>query len=183
LLLQLEQFYWLILVSYGLSLGYLVLHLKGLSTRLQAVVQLLGDIGVVTGFVYFTGGLYSPFSFLYLTVIMVAAILLRGGGLVFAGLSAIAYGILVDLMVFASSDAGQLSGSCRCPRHGSSTDRSTSSASCWWRCWSPTERIPAHRRHRLRRRPSALAVRGPDRPGRALGQRHPLAADLGQGPP
>jgi len=100
LLLQLEQFYWLILVSYGLSLGYLVLHLKGLPTRLQAVVQLLGDIGVVTGFVYFTGGLYSPFSFLYLTVIMVAAILLRGGGLVFAGLSAIAYGILVDLMVF-----------------------------------------------------------------------------------
>jgi len=100
LLLQLEQFYWLILVSYGLSLGYLVLHLKGLSTRLQAVVQLLGDIGVVTGFVYFTGGLYSPFSFLYLTVIMLAAILLRGGGLVFAGLSAIAYGILVDLMVF-----------------------------------------------------------------------------------
>jgi two-component system sensor histidine kinase PilS (NtrC family) len=100
LLLQLEQFYWLILVSYGLSLGYLVLYLKGLPTRLQAVVQLLGDIGVVTGFVYFTGGLYSPFSFLYLTVIMVAAILLRGGGLVFAGLSAIAYGILVDLMVF-----------------------------------------------------------------------------------
>jgi two-component system sensor histidine kinase PilS (NtrC family) len=99
-LLQLEEFYWLILLSYGLSLGYLVLYLKGLSTRLQAVVQLLGDIGVVTGFVYFTGGLYSPFSFLYLTVIMVAATLLRGGGLVFAGLSAIAYGILVDVMVF-----------------------------------------------------------------------------------
>jgi hypothetical protein len=99
-LLQLEQFYWLILVSYGLSLGYLVLYLRGLPTRLQAVIQLLGDIGVVTGCVYFTGGLYSPFSFLYLTVIMVAATMLRGGGLVFAGLSAIAYGVLVDLMVF-----------------------------------------------------------------------------------
>ena len=98
--LQLEQFYWLILVSYGLSLGYLVLYLKGLSTRLQAVIELLGDIGVVTGFVYFTGGLYSPFSFLYLTVIMVAATMLRGGGLVFADRPAIAYGILVDLMVF-----------------------------------------------------------------------------------
>ena len=61
-LLQLEEFYWLILVSYGLSLGYLVLYLKGLPTRLQAVVQLLGDIGVVTGCVYFTGGLYSPSS-------------------------------------------------------------------------------------------------------------------------
>jgi len=98
LLLQLEQFYWLILVSYGLSLGYLVLYLKGLETRLQAVIQLLGDIGVVSGFVYVTGGLYSPFSFLYLTVILVAATMLRRGGLVFAGLSAIAYGILVDLM-------------------------------------------------------------------------------------
>ncbi len=99
-ILQLQQFYWLILISYGLSLIYIVLYLRGISTRLQTVVQLLGDIGVVTGFVYFTGGLYSPFSFLYLTVIVVAAVMLRGGGPIFAGLSAIAYGVLVDLMVF-----------------------------------------------------------------------------------
>jgi two-component system sensor histidine kinase PilS (NtrC family) len=100
LILQLKYFYGLILLSYGLSLGYLILHIRGLSTRFQAIVQLLGDIAVVTGFVYFTGGLYSPFSFLYLTVIVVAAVLLRGGGLIFAGLSAVAYGVLVDLMVF-----------------------------------------------------------------------------------
>ncbi len=100
LILQLKYFYGLILASYGLSLGYLVLHVRGISTRLQAMVQLLGDIAVVTGFVYFTGGLYSPFSFLYLTVIVVAAVLMRGGGLIFAGLSAVAYGGLVDLMVF-----------------------------------------------------------------------------------
>jgi len=100
LILQLKAFYWLILISYGLSLGYLALYLKRVSTRFQTVLQLLGDIGVVTGFVYFTGGLYSPFSFLYLTVIVVAAVMLRGGGPVFAGLSAIAYGVLVDLMVF-----------------------------------------------------------------------------------
>ncbi len=99
-ILHLQHFYWLILISYGLSLVYIVLYLRGFSTRLQAVIQLLGDIGVVTGFVYFTGGLYSPFSFLYLTVIVVAAVMLRGGGLIFAGLSAIAYGVLVDLMVF-----------------------------------------------------------------------------------
>lgn len=99
-ILQLQHFYWLILISYGLSLIYIVLYLRGVSTRLQTIVQLLGDIGVVTGFVYFTGGLYSPFSFLYLTVIVVAAVMLRGGGLVFAGLSAVAYGVLVDLMVF-----------------------------------------------------------------------------------
>jgi two-component system sensor histidine kinase PilS (NtrC family) len=100
LILQLKYFYGLILLSYGLSLGYLILHIRGVSPRVQAIVQLLGDIAVVTGFVYFTGGLYSPFSFLYLTVIVVAAVLLRGGGLIFAGLSAIAYGVLVDLMVF-----------------------------------------------------------------------------------
>lgn len=100
LILQLQNFYWLILISYGLSLAYLVLYLRQLPTRLQTVIQLLGDIGVVTGFVYFTGGLYSPFSFLYLTVIVVAAVLLRGGGLIFAGLSAVAYGVLADLMAF-----------------------------------------------------------------------------------
>jgi two-component system sensor histidine kinase PilS (NtrC family) len=100
IILQLKAFYWLILISYGLSLGYLGLYLKRVSTRLQTIVQLLGDIGVVTGLVYFTGGIYSPFSFLYLTVIVVAAVMLRGGGLAFAGLSAVAYGVLVDLMVF-----------------------------------------------------------------------------------
>jgi two-component system sensor histidine kinase PilS (NtrC family) len=99
-LLNLKHFYGLILLTYGLSLGYLALYLRQLSTRFQAVIQLLGDIAVVTGLVYFTGGIYSPFSFLYLTVIVTAGALLRGGGLVYAGLSAIAYGVLTDLMVF-----------------------------------------------------------------------------------
>jgi two-component system sensor histidine kinase PilS (NtrC family) len=99
-ILPLRNFYGLILFSFGLSLLYLVLYAKKFPPRLQSWVQLLGDIAVVTGFVYFTGGLYSPFSFLYLTVIAVAAILMRGGGLIFAGLSAVAYGLLIDLMVF-----------------------------------------------------------------------------------
>jgi two-component system sensor histidine kinase PilS (NtrC family) len=99
-ILPLRNFYGLILLSYGLSLFYLILSLRGLPTRLQSVIQLVGDIVVVTGFVYYTGGLYSPFSFLYLTVIVVGAVLMRGGGFIFAGLSAVAYGILVDLMVF-----------------------------------------------------------------------------------
>jgi two-component system sensor histidine kinase PilS (NtrC family) len=85
-ILPLRNFYGLILFSYGLSLLFLVLFARKLSPR--------------TGFVYFTGGVYSPFSFLYLPVIAVAAILMRGGGLIFAGISAVAYGLLVDLMVF-----------------------------------------------------------------------------------
>ncbi|RLE27037.1 MAG: hypothetical protein DRJ65_04040 [Acidobacteria bacterium] len=100
LILPLKHFYGIILTTYALSLGYLILHLIGVSQRLQAFFQLLGDIGIVTGLVYFTGGYHSPFSFLYLTVIVAGAVIFRGGGLVFAGLSAIAYGLLVDLMVF-----------------------------------------------------------------------------------
>ncbi len=99
-ILPLRNFYGLILFTFGLSLFYLVLYVRQTSPRIQSWVQLLGDIAVVTGFVYFTGGLYSPFSFLYLTVIAVAAMLMRGGGLIFAGLSAVVYGLLVDLMVF-----------------------------------------------------------------------------------
>jgi len=99
-ILPLRNFYGLILFSFGLSLLYLILYARRLSPRVQSWAQLLGDIAVVTGFVYFTGGLYSPFSFLYLTVIAVAAMMMRGGGLIFAGLSAVAYGLIVDLMVF-----------------------------------------------------------------------------------
>ncbi len=99
-ILPLRNFYGLILFSFGLSLLYLVLYVRQVPPRLQTWIQLVGDTAVVTGFVYFTGGLYSPFSFLYLSVIAVAAMLMRGGGLIFAGLSAVAYGLLVDLMVF-----------------------------------------------------------------------------------
>jgi two-component system sensor histidine kinase PilS (NtrC family) len=100
LILPLRTFYTLILLSYGLSLIYLILHIRGLNTAFQAAVQLAGDLVVVTGFVYATGGVYSPFSFLYLTVIVVAAAMLRGGGLIFAGLSAIAYGVQANLLFF-----------------------------------------------------------------------------------
>jgi two-component system sensor histidine kinase PilS (NtrC family) len=99
-ILPLRNFYGLILFSYGLSLLYLMLYARRLSPRVQSWIQLAGDIAVVTGFVYFTGGIYSPFSFLYLPVIAVAASLMRGGGLIFAGVSAVAYGLIVDLMVF-----------------------------------------------------------------------------------
>jgi two-component system sensor histidine kinase PilS (NtrC family) len=99
-ILPLKHFYGIILVTYALSLCYLILNLIGAPQKLQAIFQLVGDIGIVTGLVYFTGGFHSPFSFLYLAVIVAGAVIMRGGGLIFAGLSAIAYGLLVDLMVF-----------------------------------------------------------------------------------
>lgn len=99
-ILPLQHFYEVIFATYGLSLAYLSLYALHLHLRLQAILQLLGDIAVITSLVYFTGGIYSPFSFLYLTVIVSGAIILRGGGLIFAGLSAIAYGGLIDLILF-----------------------------------------------------------------------------------
>ena len=100
LILQLRSFYGLILLAYGLSLFYLIIHVRGLPPSLQAAVQLTGDLVIVTGFVYVTGGVFSPFSFLYLTVIVVAAAMLPAGGVVFAGLSAIAYGLQAVLMYY-----------------------------------------------------------------------------------
>mgnify|MGYP001828880518 FL=1 len=100
LILPLKSFYGLILLSYGLSLFYLILQLRNIPAKIQAGIQLVGDLVVVTGFVYVTGGVFSPFSFLYLAVIVVAAAMLPAGGVVFAGLSAIAYGLQAVLMYY-----------------------------------------------------------------------------------
>jgi two-component system sensor histidine kinase PilS (NtrC family) len=79
---------------------YLVLHVREIPPVIQAWIQLIGDLVIVTGFVYATGGVFSPFSFLYLTVIVVAAAMLPAGGVIFAGLSAIAYGLQAVLMYY-----------------------------------------------------------------------------------
>ncbi|MCU0303265.1 MAG: ATP-binding protein [Thermoanaerobaculales bacterium] len=100
LILPLKSFYTLILLAYGLSLLYLVLQVRRVRPKIQAMVQLVGDLVIVTGFVYVTGGVFSPFSFLYLTVIVVAAAMIPAGGVVFAGLSAVAYGLQALLMYY-----------------------------------------------------------------------------------
>ena len=100
LILPLKSFYSLILLAYGLSLFYLILQVRRVSPKVQAGIQLFGDIVVVTGFVYATGGVFSPFSFLYLAVIVVAAAMVPAGGVVFAGLSAVAYGAQAVLMYY-----------------------------------------------------------------------------------
>jgi len=100
LILPLKSFYGIILSTYGLSVVYIVLYLLRLPLGLQAVIQLVGDVGIITALVHFTGGLYSPFSFLYLSVIVAGAVIIRRGGLIFAGISAVAYGLLIDLIVF-----------------------------------------------------------------------------------
>lgn len=86
--------------TYLASLVYIALLrvLRGRPTW-HAHLQFAGDLLLVTSLVYFFGGIGSPFSMLYLVVIMVAAALLRHrAGLVVASAAYILYaGLLTAL--------------------------------------------------------------------------------------
>ena len=63
-------------------------------------LQILVDIGVITGIVWVTGGAISPFLFLYLPVVMMASLLLSRAPSILAALTAgTAYGVLTWGMV------------------------------------------------------------------------------------
>ena len=62
----LRPFYLLGGVTYLLSLFYALVHRRMKESPLFVPIQLTGDLLVVTGLVYVTGGPESPFSFLYL---------------------------------------------------------------------------------------------------------------------
>jgi len=88
-------------LAYFLTLVYIGVGQLVPSRRVNLMVQIAGDLLVETLLVYFTGGLNSPFSFLYLVSIITASMLLfRRGGLLAASGSAILYGVLCDLMYF-----------------------------------------------------------------------------------
>ncbi len=88
-------------VTYLLTLLYIALGAMVPSRNINLMIQTGGDLAVETLLVYFTGGLDSPFSFLYLVSIITASMLLyRRGGLLAASAAAILYGVLVDLMYY-----------------------------------------------------------------------------------
>ena len=88
-------------VTYALTLAYITLAFLVPSRVVNLTVQIGGDLIVETLLVYFTGGLDSPFSFLYLVSIITASMLLyRRGGLLAASGATIFYGALVDLMYY-----------------------------------------------------------------------------------
>ena len=69
--------------------------------RLLAYLQLTGDVLVLTLLIYFTGGVRSPFSFLFILLIIAASIILyRRGSLYIASMSSILYGVLVELLYY-----------------------------------------------------------------------------------
>jgi two-component system sensor histidine kinase PilS (NtrC family) len=88
-------------VTYVLTLVYIALGFAVPSRGVNVMIQIAGDLVVETLLVYFTGGLDSPFSFLYLVSIITASMLLyRRGGLLAASGAVILYGVLVDLLYY-----------------------------------------------------------------------------------
>jgi two-component system sensor histidine kinase PilS (NtrC family) len=88
-------------VTYVLTLVYITFAFMVPSRAWNLTIQIGGDLVVETLLVYFTGGLDSPFSFLYLVSIITASMLLyRRGGLLAASGATIFYGALVDLMYY-----------------------------------------------------------------------------------
>ena len=88
-------------VVYVLTLLYIALGSVIASRKLLLMMQIGGDLLVETLLVYFTGGLDSPFSFLYLVSIITASMMLyRRGGLLAASGAVILYGGLANLIFY-----------------------------------------------------------------------------------
>jgi two-component system sensor histidine kinase PilS (NtrC family) len=88
-------------ITYILTLLYIGVARFFRSRAVNLAIQIGGDLFIETFLVYFTGGLDSPFSFLYLVSIITAAMLLfRRGGLLAASGAVILYGALGDLMYY-----------------------------------------------------------------------------------
>ena len=88
-------------VTYILTLLYIAVAKLVRSRGINLAIQIGGDLLIETFLVYFTGGLDSPFSFLYLVSIITASMLLfRRGGLLAASGAVILYGGLGDLMYY-----------------------------------------------------------------------------------
>jgi two-component system sensor histidine kinase PilS (NtrC family) len=86
-----------------LSLFFLFLVTVWNETRLQAILQVLADIAMVTLVVQLTGGIESSLNFLYPLVIVVAAMLLpRGWGYLSAALAFISFAAVLELAYYGA---------------------------------------------------------------------------------
>lgn len=90
-----------ILLWYAISLFHMWLLSVWQETRIQALLQVLTDLALVTLVVYVTGGIDSSLNFLYPLVITVACILLpRSWAYLSAALAFILYGAVLNLTYF-----------------------------------------------------------------------------------
>lgn len=92
----------LIVATYLVSIvSVLILWLFRQANRLVTYLLIIWDIGFISLLLLFTGGISSPFSFLYLLTIISASVLLsRREALYGAALCAILYGAILDLHYF-----------------------------------------------------------------------------------
>jgi two-component system sensor histidine kinase PilS (NtrC family) len=99
-----DPFFFLIGLSFALTVTYsLTLRLTD-RYRWLVDVQLAGDALTVSAFIYFTGGITSYFSSLYVLPIMAGStVQFRRGGMLVATLSAVLYGGLVLWQYFAAA--------------------------------------------------------------------------------
>lgn len=78
-----------------------LLRLLRRNPTVQAYVQFIGDLILITGLVYFLGGAASPFSLLYLIVISVASTLLRRrAGVIVASIAFLLYAATILAVFF-----------------------------------------------------------------------------------
>jgi two-component system, NtrC family, sensor histidine kinase PilS len=100
-ILPISYIYLIAGLTYILTLAYIGIARVISSRRANLMIQIAGDLVVETLLVYFTGGLDSPFSFMYLVSIITASMMLyRRGGLMAASGAVILYGGLGDLMYY-----------------------------------------------------------------------------------
>jgi len=88
-------------LTYLLSLLWIVLWWLRCPPRTHGALQIAGDIAVFATLIYLTGGLWSPFPFLLLVTVGIAALMfgLRGA-LTTAGAAFVTYATMAELMVF-----------------------------------------------------------------------------------
>jgi len=83
--ISLRSLSWLIITSYILSLLYFLLPRLVRSIQTNLYIQAIGDVLLVTGLVYATGGIISIYPVFYTLVIIYSVLFLgRRGGLITA---------------------------------------------------------------------------------------------------
>jgi two-component system sensor histidine kinase PilS (NtrC family) len=100
-ILPINPLYFLIFLTSFFTLCYAFFFNRISNLKLMAYLQLTGDILVITLLMYFTGGVKSSFSFLFILSVISASILLyRKGSLYMASISSISYSLLVVLLQY-----------------------------------------------------------------------------------
>lgn len=96
-----QHFYMLTMAGYAMTILYALAHPFWSRRTASACVQVAGDITLITGFVYVTGGIDSPFSLLYFLPVIAASIMLgRAGAMSSASGAWVMYAFLVVLIVY-----------------------------------------------------------------------------------